>query len=369
MDAPKTIVAQRFIINGKFLRAESTGVHRVAMELANALADLKDEDHPAVSDMAFEIWYPRDGSQRAKSVRLPRRCVPFLTGIPWEQITLPLAKGSATLLNLCNIGPVASANAVTMIHDAQVHLSPASYRRGFRLWYRLIQPILGRRNRRILTVSRFSKTQISRLGFCPEDRIGVVHNGADHILRVPADRSAVARLKLRPQDYVIALASTQAHKNIQMLLRAFFDPRLAGVKLVLFGGARQSDFESQGSPIPPNVVFAGRVSDGELRGLLVDALCLAFPSTTEGFGLPPLEAMLVGCPALVAPCGALPEVCGDTARYVDPDDAPGWATAISEIATQPMLRAALVEDGVRHAKKFTWRNAALELVSQLCPKG
>ena len=365
---PDANAPQRFIINGKFLRAESTGVHRVALELANALADLKDEHHPAVSDCEFEIWYPRDGSQRATSVRLLRRCVPFLTGIAWEQITLPLAQGTATLLNLCNIGPIASANAVTMIHDAQVHLSPASYRRGFRLWYRLIQPILGRRNRRILTVSEFSKTQISKLGLCQDDRIGVVHNGADHILHVEPDRSAIERLKLRPQDYVIALASTQAHKNIPILLAAFFDLRLAGVKLVLFGGTAQSEFESQGYPIPPNAVFAGRVSDGELRGLLAEALCLAFPSTTEGFGLPPLEAMLVGCPVLVAPCGSLPEVCGDAARYVDADDALGWATAISDIAAQPALRASLIAKGLAHAKKFTWRNAALALVLQIRPE-
>ncbi len=358
-------MVHRFIINGKFLRAESTGVHRVAMELTHALADLIEGRHPALADFEFEVWHTRDGSERAKAVRLPRRCVPFLTGIPWEQITLPLMQGQRTLLNLCNIGPVMSSNAITMIHDAQVHLSPASYRRGFRLWYRLVQPILGKRNRRILTVSTFSKVQLATLGLCRDERVGVVHNGADHILRVETKASTVARLGLVPKRYVVGLSSTQEHKNIGLLLKAFSDGRLADIKLVLFGATPRSAFEDLRFAVPANVIFAGRLSDAELRGLLSDALCLAFPSTTEGFGLPPLEAMFVGCPVLAAPCGALPEVCGDGAIYVDAHDATGWASVLNSLAANPELCAERVAAGKVHSTSYTWHAAALKLVSEL----
>jgi glycosyltransferase involved in cell wall biosynthesis len=356
---------RRFIINGKFLRAESTGVHRVATELANALADLKAEGHPAVAAFGFEVWHTRDGSARAADMRLPTRCLDMLTGIPWEQLSLPLRQGSATLLNLCNIGPVASANAVTMIHDAQVHLSPQSYRKAFRLWYRFVQPILGARNRRLLTVSEFSKAQIVALGLCKADRIGVVHNGVDHIDRVVADPHIVARLGLAVQRYVVALSTTQAHKNIRVLLAAFANPALAGLKLVLVGGTGPEAFAAQGLELPANTVFSGRVSDGELRALLESALCLAFPSTTEGFGLPPLEAMRVGCPAVVAPCGALPEVCGDAAVFVDPDRATHWRDALHALSADPAVRATRVEAGYVQAAGFTWRNAALRLAAEL----
>ena len=358
-------MAHRFVINGKFLRAESTGVHRVATELCNALADLKAERNPSLVDMEFEVWHTRDGAMRAREIRLPCRSVNFLTGIPWEQLTLPLLKGRRTLLNFCNIGPVLSAEALTLIHDVQVHLSPTSYSRPFRLWYKLLQPILAKRNRRVLTVSEFSRYQIVQVALCDLAKIGIVHNGADHILRVQPDDRIVAALGLSGRNYVVALSTTQAHKNIGILLQAFALPQLQDFTLVLVGGAGPAAFVASGYAVPANACFAGRVSDNSLRALMETALCLAFPSRTEGFGLPPLEAMTLGCPTIVAPCGALPEVCGDATIYVAPDDASAWAAAIVELIATPDRRAGLVAAGRVQAAAFTWRNAALKLAAEL----
>lgn len=358
-------MTSRFIVNGKFLRAESTGVHRVATEVANAIAALITEGHPSVQGMAFDVLHTNDGAGRAETLKLPRAILGPLTGIPWEQITLPLRKGRGTLLNLCNIGPVASRDAVTMIHDAQVHLSPQSYGRGFRLWYRFVQPILGRRNRAILTVSEFSRSQIAALGICPAERIWVVHNGVDHILRVRSDPALLESLDLMIGRYVVALSTTQAHKNIAILLKAFADPALADIRLVLVGGTDADAFVASGHAIPPNVRFTGRVSDEALRGLMENALCLAFPSTTEGFGLPPLEAMTLGCPAVVAPCGALPEICGQAVLYAAPDDAQAWVSATRSLVDSPDARRALSEAGRERASQFTWRKAAISLANVL----
>ena len=134
---------------------------------------------------------------------------------------------------------------------------------------------------------------------------------------------------------------------------------------MLVGGATRADFEQAGSRVPANTIFAGQVSDGALRGLLEDALCLAFPSLTEGFGLPPLEAMLVGCPALVAPCGALPEVCGDAALYADPRDPGAWIEAICALADDRALRNARSIAGQTHAVPFSWGAAAAKLRASL----
>lgn len=347
-------------INGKFLAAPPTGVHRVAAELANALADIA-RAQPGRLDL--ELWVPRDGMDRAADLRLAPRLIGPLKHIPWEQLTIAPRDPGRLLLNLCNIGPIARTNAISMIHDAQVHLTPASYSRPFRLWYKTLQPVMGRRHRGILTVSHYSATQIARVGIAPPERIAVVHNGLDHMLRVASEAPIVARLGLTHGRYVVALASTQAHKNIAILARAFADARLAGVPLVLVGAADRAAFAAAGIDLPPATVFAGRVSDGALRALYESALCLAFPSRTEGFGLPPGEAMLVGCPAVVAPCGALPEVCGDAALVAGPDDPGGWTSHIAALANDPALRDRLAEAGQVQAARFTWAAAGEQLLA------
>jgi len=366
-------MVQDIIINGKFLIAAPTGVHRVAAELTNALHQLQTEGHAAAAGFDVSIWYPAAGCANAAAITLPaKRVVRPTTGRVWEQITLPLAKrlrarGRPMLLSLCNVGPMLSANAITMFHDAQVQLSPASYSWAFRAWYRLVQPILGRRNRAILTVSEFSRQAIARTGLTSLERIFVVHNGVDHAARVPADRSILARMGLGQtgRPYVLGLSNTQAHKNLAVVLQAFADPALAGIDLVLFGSANADDFRKAGLAVPDNVHFTGRVDDAQLRALMESALVLAFPSTTEGFGLPPLEAMLLGCPALVAPCGALPEVCGDAALQIAPDDPAAWRTQILRMANDAAWRDQWVQRGLAHAARYTWRAAALALLAAL----
>lgn len=353
-------------LNGKFLAAPPTGVHRVAQELGNALAALIAEGHADAAGLTLEAVVPGDGMARAPMLAMPARQLGPLRHIPWEQLTLPLRRGSGVLLNLCNIGPVLARDAVTMIHDAQVLLSPESYSPAFRAWYRLVQPLLARRHRLLLTVSEYSRRQLAAAGLGTPGRIGVVHNGVDHVLAAPADPAVLDRIGLSPDTpFVLALANTQAHKNIGVLLRAFARPELAHLRLVLFGGAGRGDFAALGHAAGANVVFAGRISDGELRGLIERALCLAFPSTTEGFGLPPLEAMRLGCPAVVAPCGALPEVCGDAALYAAPHDPADWARIIAQLAQCPELRTRFAVLGRERAGRFTWRAAALTLAGIL----
>jgi glycosyltransferase involved in cell wall biosynthesis len=289
-------------------------------------------------------------------------------GLPpllWEQITLPWRARKGLSLNLCNVGPVMKRDAVTMVHDAQVYTTPQSYSRPFRLWYRFIQPLLGRRHRLILTVSEYSRKQLVEWGVAPADKIKVIYNGVDHVLDFGRDDAIVAGAGLAPHRYVLGLASLQPHKNTGVLLKAWGRQVCADLKLVLFGHVDREAFEQAFGPLPENVVLVGRISDAQLRSLAEQALCYACPSTTEGFGLPALEAMTLGCPAVVAPCGALPEVCGDAVLYADPDDPTAWGRAIMSLAKDPQKRAALAEAGRVQAQPFNWANAAGSLLNTL----
>ena len=104
--------------------------------------------------------------------------------------------------------------------------------------------------------------------------------------------------------------------------------------------------------LPPNVKHLGRVSDNDLAFLYQNALCLVFPSWTEGFGLPALEAMSLGCPVISSDAASLPEVCGEAALYAPPNDGSAWLAAIGQIAAEPTLREKLGGGGAEKSKSF-----------------
>ena len=214
-------------------------------------------------------------------------------------------------------------------------------------------------------MSDFSAGELVRYGIAPADKISVIQHGVGHGLGEVPDAAIVARLGLTPGRYVLALASTQAHKNLAVLLAAFAGDRPAGVRLVRFGGEGPARFAEAGLVVPDDVTFAGRVSDAELAGLMASALCFAMPSTTEGFGLPPLEAMYLGCPAVVAPCGALPEVCGAEALYAAPDQPDEWRDAIIRLAGDADLRRRLATAGRARALSMNWDRAGDKLMAVL----
>jgi glycosyltransferase involved in cell wall biosynthesis len=250
-----------------------------------------------------------------------------------------------------------------MIHDAQVFLTPQSYSPAFRAFYRFALPRIGASAVKILTVSDYSRNELARFGVAPHSKIEVVHNGADHILSCQADPSIVARLGLEPYRYVVGLANTQVHKNISVLLKALALPAMKSARLVLVGNANKDDFEKLGHHVPANVLFAGPVSDEQLRALMEGAAALAFPSTTEGFGLPPAEAMHLGCPVVAAPLGALPEICGDAAVYAEPHDVSAWSDAILGLIESHELRRKTSQSGYIQARKFTWAASARKLLN------
>jgi glycosyltransferase involved in cell wall biosynthesis len=360
--------SRQIVVNGKFLSAGSTGVHRVALEILKALDALLG-DGRAARGLTFTIAAPRNSQKTPDLVHIATKKVGWLTWKAWENLSLPRFAGKRLVLSLCNQSPV-WGRGVVMIHDAQIYISPQSYSKAFVAFYKLFQPLMTRPARRVLTVSAYSKAMLVKYGLAPADKIAVIHNGVDHMLRVAPDLGALERLGLVKGRYAVALANTQAHKNVGVLLAAFADPAfaqpgLSDAKLVLIGGATAADFAAVGHDCPPNAVFAGRVSDETLRALLEDAACLAFPSTTEGFGLPPLEAMILGCPAVVAPCGALPEVCGDAAVYANAHDPAAWVGAILPFIREAHVRDAAGAAARRHASAFTWARSASQLLDVL----
>ena len=342
-------------LNGRYLTAEPTGVQRVAASLIGEL------DRPGTASSAgWGLLRPR-GSRDPQLQHIRDEVLGSRQGQAWEQIELARKVRGSVLVSLCNTAPLLHDENVVMVHDAQVYSSPTSYSAAFRAWYRILLPTLGRRALKILTVSEYSSRQLVHYGVSTPEKMIVVPNGADHLTRVPPDYSVVERFGLNGRPYVLALSSLQSHKNIKVLFEAFRRPELAGVHLILAGRAEGAAFLRAGLEPSSTVTFTGAIDDAELSGLMRRAAATAVPSLTEGFGLVPLEAMSVGCPAVVSPCGALPEACGDAAIYADPDSPEQWAGALAELANSEQLRAARRAAGSARAALFTWSKSAQRL--------
>jgi glycosyltransferase involved in cell wall biosynthesis len=363
--APRNDGGRRaWTINGDFVALRPNGVARYATEVVRALDALVAEGHPLTAGLDLRLVAPRPTDAFAPHAIdidvLPEFRTPRLPQF-WVQAQLPRhVRGG--LLSLCNLAPVAVRRHIACIHDVQTRLTPESYGRGFRLAHRLVLPALGRRAAAITTVSAFSRDRIVALGIAPAAKVTIAPDGADHALRW--DGGGLRKPPPGERPYVLALGACEAHKNMALLARLAAPLDALGLDLRLAGAIDRAAFPADAA----NVHFLGRVGDDRLARLLGGALGFLLPSRTEGFGLPAAEAMALGCPVLAAAAGALPEICGQAALLLPPDNDAAWIAAVRRLRDQPALRARLAAAGRLRAAAFSWRRTAetyLRLMAQI----
>lgn len=351
------------VFNGKFYGAGLNGVHRVADLLIREVDRLLDSMDPAHRPEA-KLIVPkrRDWTPDLATIELVED--EKANSQIWEQFALPRHAKDAVLVNLCNLAPVLHRRKLLMLHDVQFLFSDSSYPARQRWGYRLVTPWMARTSREVLTVSEFSRQMLDLCHVSPRGRTVVIHNGVDHLNGQPAEPGVLARLGLSEKRFAVHIGSPKAYKNTTIVAQAFASGQLDDVVPVIVGTTREA-LERAGIRLPAHAVVAGRVSDAELRSLYEHALCVLMPSRTEGFGLPPLEAMSLGCPAIVSPAGAMPEVCREAVLYADVDHRDDWIDALRRLVDEPALREDLVARGRKRADAFRWSRAGEKLLQSI----
>lgn len=350
---------RQLVINGRFLAGPDTAVNLVARALSAELVSAA----AARSDLDVVVAVPRGLEGAAEAAGLPFEVIGRRGGLLWEQIDLPRGLRGRQLLGFFNSVPLLGRGHITLLHDVHVFEVPRFLPYTVIAWRRLMSRAAGWRGRRILTVSAYSKRRLIELGIGTEAQISVVYNGVDHIDDVPSDTRILDRFGLKG-PFFTGLATTEPHKNSGILLTAMADPALAQARLVMIGGhASAADFEAAGYPVPDNVVFTGFVSAQELRCLYEASTAVCLPSLFEGFGLPVLEAMHLGTPAIVTDRSAPPELCGDGAYHAAPDDPAAWTQAMVRLLNGegdiPVERSRAV------AARYTWAKTARRVLDSL----
>jgi glycosyltransferase involved in cell wall biosynthesis len=207
----------------------------------------------------------------------------------------------------------------------------------------------------IITPSEFTRTEFERLVGVPRARSEVVPDGvSQQWFNVPSSP------RPHPKPYLLYVGNVKPHKNLGRLLEAFgqLAPRISCDLLILGKdeGFRTEDsaLRATAGRLGPRVQLLGALPQVVLQRYVAHAEAVVLPSLYEGFGLPPLEAMACGRPAIVARAASMPEVCGDAACYFDPLDSASIAKAILRVLEDPQLRETLRCRGLERARHFTW---------------
>lgn len=345
------------VVNARFLTQKLTGVQRFAFELSKRL-----EKHYE-DNILFLSPYNVLETEKAKELNV--KVIGKYTGYVWEQIELPLhlkKLGNPILLNFCSVAPLMYKNNVVAVHDITYVRYPQTYSRKFIRAYNFLIPRLCRQAKRLITVSEFSKDEISDYYNIPKSKFTVVYNGVDNMFHRVDDES------LMTEKYFLAVSSMKENKNFITAITAFneLNKKIDGIKLYVIGDLKDKNFrviDTGALKTNNNIKFLGRVSDEELVRYYSNAIAFLFPSLYEGFGIPVLEAQACGCPVISSNTSSLPEVLQSSALMSPPTDISKFAELMKDVYLSKELRGKLILEGYNNIKRFSWDNSVKQVIS------
>ena len=225
---------------------------------------------------------------------------------------------------------------------------------------------------KIITISEFSKEDISKYIKYPKEKIEIIPPAVDHNLYYQnRNKIALKKYGVREDEKVILyVGAEEPRKNVQFLINAFskLKKKIPKVKLLKVGmpnyiGVREKLLKQiESLNLQKDVIFTGYVSEKELAEIYNAADLFVFPSLYEGFGMPPLEAMACGTPVITSNTSSLPEVVGDAAITVDPYDINRFAEEMYEVLTNHGLKEEMIRKGLKRSKIFTWDSSAKKML-------
>ncbi len=271
--------------------------------------------------------------------------------------------------------PFAPCPVVVSIHDLSFEHLPETFKRRSKMQLRLTVRRSARRASHVITLSEHGRNDVIDTYGISADRVSAIPLAAPSHFAPVDDESELQRVRQTygiQGDYILSVGSIQPRKNLKRLIEAYSSLREALPEgklpqLVIvgkFAWLYEETFRAiKERGLDKSIILTGYVPGDDLPTLYSGALCFAYLSYFEGFGLPPLEAMKCGTPVIVGNRTSLPEVVGDAGVLVDPFDVVGIAAALAKVIGDSDFRSDLRVKGLAHAGRFDWRETARQTLS------
>ena len=336
------------VINGDYLAFKTfAGVSRFAAEILSELDLLLENENVILLTPEYVEKLPV-----FKNIKIEKfGSEPILK---WKNTALPsyVKKNNALLVDLTQAFPM-GVKGITCVHDCIPELVSTAYT-GFvgkciKKPLKLIQRKKAVKSSiAVLTVSEFSKKDIVKLYRVNSDKVTVVNNAWQHIQRISYDDSILQKYpQLIERKFYFSLGSRVPHKNLQWIVAA---AKQAPKEMFVVSGENSFSKGFDKEQFPENIIFTGYISDGEIRSLMQKCKAFILPSTYEGFGIPPLEALSEGAQIIVSNAACLPEIYGDSAHYINPKE--------YENIDLDRILSGKVEEPEKTLSKYSWKKSA-----------
>ncbi len=257
---------------------------------------------------------------------------------------------------------------VTTVHDLSVLRFPQWHPADRVAWYEQDFERGVRQTEHFIAVSEFTRQEMIDLAGVEPARITVIYEAPREVFQpAPPDRiqQTLHSLDL-PESFFLFVGTIEPRKNLQTLLEAYsrLTPSVRRRHRLVIAGPQGWGAEPRGQEpnlfeaLRDSICFTGYLSDEQLAALFSACAALVWPSLYEGFGLPPLECMACERPVIASDVASLPEVVGDAAILIDPNDPIELRDAMTQIVEDPSGADELARRGLERARRFSWCHSA-----------
>ncbi len=284
----------------------------------------------------------------------------------WYDLAIPLRSrqqnADALLMPVNLTARLGAPPQVVTIHDVNFLSAPGTYDPGYTRYISWAIRRALASAAAVTTVSHHSRAELVRWFGADSSRVEVIHPGLDPVRPGAADRSPL------DEPYALFVGPIEPHKNVPLILRAWAEPELSrALRLVIVGppGRDHARVLELAQSLRPAAVVTGTVDRVALDRWYRWASLFLFPSQSEGFGFPPLEAMQHGVPVIAARAGSLPEVLGDAALFHEPTDVESLIEAVKTALGDAALRSTLIARGHERVTVYRWEDTAAAMAAVL----